>query len=513
MKVHIEILDKLKEQISATVSGYYKSLKDCKYLDLRLGISEFRSASSENGKAKGVRDDCDLSFGIRVIAGGMPSWGFYGQSLGKNDLKSREIARLIKSGVNTAYERAIANAKKKSEFKEVADSLTGVRLAEVEVCQETVPAEFEIDPRKITLQKILGMSMDVSKQMKALDASVRFTAVEITTGITRELFCSSEGAKIDQSFPLTQGVIYVSAQKEESSPEVYYDYVGDLKGWEVIEGENVYNLSLLDFALERTRDTIELSGAEFLKTSEKEEVVVTDPHFNTLLVHEIIGHPTEEDRVLKMETAYAGRSWLFYNLNENQIGNQIASPLVNAFSDPTMMGYGHYKYDSEGTPARRVNLIENGILKGFLNGRETAAVLGHEPNGSMRATDPSLVPLVRMTNAAFGPGEKTPEDIIKEVRDGYYVVNHRIPSISESRENFRISAQKVYKIENGNLTKLYRGGGIMANSKDFLMSIDAVGNDFKLYPVPNCGKGQPMQIMRVGNGGPTLRGRARVTGC
>ncbi len=513
MKVHIEILDKLKEQISATLSGYYKSLKECKYLDLRLGVSEFKSASSENGKAKDVRDDCDLSFGIRVIAGGMPSWGFYGQSLGKNDLKSREIARLIKSGVNTAYERAIANAKKKSEFKEVADSLTGVRLAEVEVCQETVPAEFEIDPRKITLQKILGMSKDVSGQMKALDASVRFTAVEITTGINRELFCSSEGAKIDQSFPLTQGVIYVSAQKGESSPEVYYDYVGDLMGWEVIEGKNVYNLSFLDFALERTRDTIELSGAEFLKTSEKEEVVVTDPHFNTLLVHEIIGHPTEEDRVLKMETAYAGRSWLFYNLNENQIGNQIASPLVNAFSDPTMMGYGHYKYDSEGTPARRVNLIENGILKGFLNGRETSAVLGHEPNGSMRATDPSLVPLVRMTNTAFGPGEKTPEDIIKEVRDGYYVVNHRIPSISESRENFRISAQKVYKIENGNLTKLYRGGGIMANSKDFLMSIDAVGNDFKLYPVPNCGKGQPMQIMRVGNGGPTLRGRARLTGC
>ncbi len=513
MKVHIEILDKLKEQISATLSGYYKSLKDCEYLDLRLGISEFKSASSENGKAKDVRDDCDLSFGIRVIAGEMPSWGFYGQSLGKNDLKSREIARLIKSGVNTAYERAIANAEKKSEFKEVADSLTGVRLAEVEVYQETIPAEFEIDPRKITLQKILGMSKDVSGQMKALDASVRFTAVEITTGITRELFCSSEGAKIDQSFPLTQGVIYVSAQKGESSPEVYYDYVGDLRGWEVIEGKNVYNLSFLDFALERTRDTIELSGAEFLKTSEKEEVVVTDPHFNTLLVHEIIGHPTEEDRVLKMETAYAGRTWLFYNLNENQIGNQIASPLVNAFSDPTMMGYGHYKYDSEGTPARRVSLIENGILKGFLNGRETAAILGHEPNGSMRATDPSLVPLVRMTNTAFGPGEKTPEDIIKEVRDGYYVVNHRIPSISESRENFRISAQKVYKIENGNLTKLYRGGGIMANSKDFLMSIDAVGNDFKLYPVPNCGKGQPMQIMRVGNGSPTLRGRARITGC
>jgi TldD protein len=133
---------------------------------------------------------------------------------------------------------------------------------------------------------------------------------------------------------------------------------------------NSYDLSFLDFALEKTRDTVELSDAEFLKTSKKEEVVVTNPHFNALLVHEIIGHPMEEDRALKMETAYAGRSWLLNNLNENQIGNQIASSLVNAFSDPTMRGYGHYKYDSEGTPAKRINLIENGILKGFMNGSD-----------------------------------------------------------------------------------------------------------------------------------------------
>ncbi len=513
MKPHIEILDKLKNQTFETLSAYHKFLRVCKYVDLRLGVSEFKSASSENGQAKDVREDYNASFGIRIIAGEMSSWGFYGQSLGSNDLKSREIKKLIRSGMDTAYKRAMANAKKKTEFKKVANSLTEVRLAKIKVCQDTIPADFEIDPRKITLQKILKTSLHVSKQMKGLDASVLFTTTEIKTGITRELFFSSEGANIDQSFPLTQGVIYVSAQKGESSPEVYYDYVGDLKGWEAIEGKNVYNLSLLDFALEKTRDTIELSGAEFLKTSKKEEVVVTNPHFNTLLVHEIIGHPTEEDRALKMETAYAGRSWLLNNLDENQIGNQIASPLINVFSDPTMMGYGHYKYDSEGTPAKRINLIKNGVLKGFLNGRETAAILGHKPNGSMRATDPSLVPIVRMTNTAFDPGDKNPEDIIKEVDDGYYVVNHRIPSISESRENFRISAQKVYKIQNGNLVKLYRGGSITANSKDFLMSIDAVGNDFKLYPVPNCGKGQPMQVMRVGNGGPTLRGRARLAGC
>jgi len=102
--------------------------------------------------------------------------------------------------------------------------------------------------------------------------------------------------------------------------------------------------------------------------------------------------------------------------------------------------------------------------------------------------------------------------MIAEVKEGYYIVNHRIPSISESRENFRISAQKVFKIENGKITKLYRQGSVTADSKDFLMNVDAVGNDFEVFPIPNCGKGQPMQVMRVGNGGPTLRSMARLTG-
>jgi TldD protein len=348
--------------------------------------------------------------------------------------------------------------------------------------------------------------------MKDLDTSVLFASTMIKTGITRDLFCSSEGAVIDQSLPFTLGMINLSAQKGSSCPEIGYDSVGDLRGWEVIEGMNCYNCNFHDFAIERTRDTIELAGAEFLKTTKEEVVVVTDPHFNSLLVHEIVGHPAEADRILKMETAYAGRSWFFQNQKQNQIGKQIASPSVNAFSDPTTMGFGHYTYDAEGTPGKPVTVIKNGILKCFLNSRETSPILEQEANGSMRATVPSMVPLVRMTNTFFGPGRKNPENIIKEVKDGYFIVRHRTPSISESRENFRISAQKVYKIENGKLTKLYRGGGIMADSKNFLMNIDAIGNDFKMFPIPNCGKGQPMQTMKVGNGGPTLRSRARLTG-
>ena len=213
-----------------------------------------------------------------------------------------------------------------------------------------------------------------------------------------------------------------------------------------MQDQYISNPNLRTFALDLAKDTVDLANSEPLKTSDEEVTVVTDPHYNTLLVHEIVGHPVEGDRALKMETAYAGRTWLFRGLDENQLGRQIASPLVNAYSDPSLPGYGHYKYDHEGTLASKVTHIDNGVFKGFMNSRQTAAILGEEPNGSYKATDASLVPLIRMSNTVFGQGDKDPQDMIREVDHGYFLVGHRIPSIAESRENFRISAMKVYEI-------------------------------------------------------------------
>jgi len=122
------------------------------------------------------------------------------------------------------------------------------------------------------------------------------------------------------------------------------------------------------------------------------------------------------------------------------------------------------------------------------------------------------VPLIRMSTVHFGKGERHPEDIIGEVDNGYYLDGHRIPSISESRENFRITARKVFEIKSGKLGEMFRDGGMMANSRDYLTSVDAVGNDLRIYPIFNCGKGQPRQAKKLGNGGPTMRGRARLVG-
>jgi TldD protein len=117
-----------------------------------------------------------------------------------------------------------------------------------------------------------------------------------------------------------------------------------------------------------------------------------------------------------------------------------------------------------------------------------------------------------MSSTVFAGGERDAADIIAEVDRGYYLVGHRVPSIAESRENFRISARKVYEIRDGRLGRLYRDGGIMSDTREYLMNVDAVGRDFRLYPIPNCGKGQPMQAKKLGNGGPTMRSRALITG-
>ena len=99
------------------------------------------------------------------------------------------------------------------------------------------------------------------------------------------------------------------------------------------------------------------------------------------------------------------------------------------------------------------------------------------------------MPLIRMSNTVFAAGDRDPADIIREVDHGWYLVGHRIPSIAESRENFRISARKVYEIEHGQLGRLYRDGGIMADTRGYLMQVDAVGSDFGALPDPQLRQG------------------------
>ena len=504
-RVTTDIIDSIKDMVFSVASEYARSFPNARYCDIRVEVDEGRAASAENGNEKQSSEDYGFSFGVRVLAGRRAvSPGYFGQDLGSRDLDN--LQQLLREGVGHAHHRAVYSAKRKEaaqgRFARLGSSLADAVLAPIQVRQATIPPTFVQDPRTVPLDKIVRTVTNVSRAMAGLDDRLAYNVVGANSILVRELFCSSEGANIDQAYAQSEGNLEL------------YDFSGHQGGWEIIE--EGYHTDLIDlpdfmtFATNLGRDALETAQAPPLDPPDGDEVVVMDPHYSALVCHEVLGHPSELDRALKYETSYAGRSWLFRTLEDNQIGKQVGSPILNVFSDPSMDAYGQFQYDHEGTPARRVYHVRNGVFEEFLNSRQTAAILGVEPNGSFRATDASLVPLIRMTNTVFAPGDSDPQRMIKEVDRGYYVVGHRIPSVAESRENFRISAMKVYDIRNGEIGQLYRDGSIMSDSRDFFMRIDAMGTDFRVFPIPNCGKGQPMQAKRMGNGGPTIRSVARM---
>jgi TldD protein len=517
-RITVDLIDTVKRDLRDMLRDVARRLPHLAYADLRLEVAEGKSAAAENGESKFSDDDYAFAAGVRVLAGArMVAPGWIGLTLGTADLD--DLARALREALERAYRRALVNAEQKAtargKFGPLGESLADTRLHPIEVREDAVSAVYATDPRTLPLAEVVTYTTDVSRRVAAAQPAVKYNYVSTLTQLCRELFVSTEGALIDQSYALTQGLAMVVGVHGEISQELY-DVVGHQRGWEILVAgvdEPLMQLPpFVDFALALAAESVELAGAPALPTSEGPEVVVTDPHYNTLVSHEIVGHPVELDRALKMETAYAGRSWLMAGLDDHHVGRRIASALVSAYSDPALPGYGHYAYDHEGTPARRVLHIDRGVLVGFMNSRQTAAVFGGAPNGHFKATDASLVPLIRMSNTVFAGGERDAADIVKEVDRGWYLMGHRIPSIAESRENFRISARKVYEIRHGRLGRLYRDGGIMADTREYLMNVDAVGSDFRLYPIPNCGKGQPMQTKKLGNGGPTMRSRARLAG-
>lgn len=516
--ISLETLDRIRSGLRSLVTERARTLRNFRYCDLRVQIREAKWGSAENEMEKTSSEDVSFDFGVRVIVRHkMAAAGYFGQILGPADVE--RIDSVVWEGIKEAHSRARSNALKKAQTRRfypgLADSLDDTYLARVPVAEDSIPATYEIDPRTVPLEDTVRMAVAGCSAAKSRSQDIVFTAASASTFLQRELFLSSDGADLDQTFAQTEGFIMAISGSQYGNYELY-DFTGHQRGWEVLtRGYRNGPIELPDFAAfcrQLGRDTADVAAAPPLRPPDREVPVVTDPHFNTLLVHEVVGHPSELDRALKYETAYAGRSWFMKSLRDNQLGRQIASPLVTAFSDPRMEGYGSFHYDHEGTPGRRAYIIRDGVLEEFLNNRQTAAILGVSPNGSARATEAHLAPLIRMTNTVFAPGERDPQDIIAEVDSGYYISGHRTPSIAESRENFRITAVKVYEIENGRLGRLYRDGGITADSRNYFQYIDAVGNDLEVNPIPNCGKGQPMQAKRMSNGGPTMRGVARLTG-
>ncbi|MFA7388740.1 MAG: metallopeptidase TldD-related protein, partial [Thiohalobacteraceae bacterium] len=222
--------------------------------------------------------------------------------------------------------------------------------------------------------------------------------------------------------------------------------------------------------------------------------VVLGPGWPGVLLHEAIGHGLEGDFNRKGTSAFAGR-----------VGQKVASPLCTVVDDGTLPGRrGSLNVDDEGTPTECTTLIENGVLKGYMQDKMNARLMGVAPTGNGRRESYAHVPMPRMTNTYMLAGESDPGDIIRSVKKGLYAVNFGGGQVDITSGKFVFSASEAYLIEDGKVTRPVKGATLVGNGPDVLTRVSMVGNDLKLDEgVGTCGK--EGQSVPVGVGQPTLR--------
>jgi len=440
------------------------------YCDIRTEQIKRQEILIENGQLEQASIQFDGGIGIRVLYDG--AWGFFSTS----DESKLEV------GVASAIKAAKVTPKKNK-----------VVLSEIPIHQKTVMYPVQIRPE---IENIVKTAFDCDSIMKDnKKISKRQVSAQITH--TEKNFESSDGAAIIQNY--TDCTIDLVAT-------AHYDITQSVN---ITEGGRG-GLEKLGNAASSAKEISDKAVSLLDAKSPKEEktTLVMNPDFVALLTHEILGHPSEADRVLGKEMAWAGGSWW-----SGMLGQKIGSESLSVVDDPTISGsLGWYEYDDEGVKSQKKKLVENGILANHMHSRETAKIFDTTSNASMRATSYHFMPLIRMACTCIEPGDWNADEIIKDVKDGYYVSNMKVPSIDMKRHNWSISAQYANKIENGEIKELLRDVIIVGTAPEFFSSIDACGKDFTIRPITNCGKGDPMQQMKMGNGGPTIRGVATIRG-
>jgi TldD protein len=454
------------------------------YADARAVTRRVQHVATKNGEVESVSDGETEGIGVRVLVDG--AWGFACDR------------RLTDEGAREAAERAVAFARASSG----RTARRRVELAPAPAEQGEYRTPAKRDPIEVPLSEKVDLCLRAEAGMR--HEHVQITEASLRAQREERVFRSSEGADVHQEFvECGAGIDALAAGDGRVQLRSYPSAHGgssSQSGWEYVEG----------LALEREAPRVGEEAAALLTADPCPAGVTTiviDSEQMVLQVHESVGHPTELDRVYGTEAAYAGTSFL----KPADLGSlRYGSELMNVTADSTTAGgLGTFGYDDEGVPAGRQPVVEAGILRGFLSSRETAAMIGAGHGGSMRADGWSRMPLVRMTNLHLEPGEGSVDDLIAEVDDGLFLCTNKSWSIDDKRLNFQFGTQIAWKIKSGKLGRMLRDATYMGVTPVFWAGLDAVAgpDEWRLYGLTNCGKGQPGQHAHVSHG--TSGGRFR----
>jgi len=450
------------------------------YADVRLIESQERDLSTKNGKPGQVSSAQSAGIGIRVLAKGC--WGF----AATDDLSKAGVEAAAALAVEIALSSALAKKH-------------NVVLAPEAKHEAVWTSPCEIDPFSVSVEEQLSLLLTADGELRR-NPSITLAQTSMVFHRNRQIFVSSLGSVIDQTRTSSgAGIEAYCFRGDEIQKRSYPNSFGgqhQLRGYELIR-----ELAFLEHAPRIAEEAVALHSA--MQCPEGRYDLILDGSQIGLQVHESIGHPIELDRVLGSEANYAGMSFLTLDkLNHLRYGSEIVHAVCDARPEHGP-GLGTFLYDDEGVPAQRTDIIRNGEFVGYMTSRETAAAIGQtRSNGTMRATGWSRLPLIRMTNVSLEPGEQTLDEVFGGVSHAIYMETNRSWSIDDKRYNFQFGCEIGWEIRDGKRARMLKNPTYSGITTEFWNSCTAIANrdHWVLWGVPNCGKGQPEQVIGTGHG-------------
>jgi TldD protein len=431
--------------------------------ELYLEYCSSENLTFDDGKLKSATANTSMGYGLRSVIGETSAYAYSSILSEQNLKKSAEVVRAIRSGY--------------AGDSVLADSPIGTNTRLYDDLNPINEMEFTA---KIKLLE------DIDSYLRSKDSRVR----QVTASISAEwqVICiiKADGRKVEDIRPLVRVNVFTMVE-ENGRMEKGSSGAGGRAAY----ADFVTPHSWKEQADEALRQA--LANLESRPAPAGEMPVVLGNGWPGVMLHEAVGHGLEGDFNRKKTSAFAGL-----------LGTRVAAPGVTVIDDGTIANRrGSLSVDDEGTASQKTVLIEDGILKGYMQDRLNARLMGVSPTGNSRRESYAHQPMPRMTNTYMLGGEGKPEDIIKMVKRGIYAPHFGGGQVDITSGKFVFSATEAYMIEDGQITYPIKGATIIGNGPDALTKIKAIGNDMQLDKgVGTCGKAG--QSVPVGVGQPTL---------
>jgi len=434
------------------------------YADLYFEHTTSSSLLVDESLVKTATEGISMGCGIRVLAGEQTGYAYTDDLEPERILKAAKIAARIASGPARVATVGLSTLQGQHDFYSVGLPSTERDLADK-----------------------LELVVRADGAARAHDPRVKQVRVTYGDQLRHVLIAGSEGRVVTDFQPLVRLNVFTIAQ-DGSKLQSGSSGGGGRVGLEFFSDQR----SPEHFAQEAARQAIVQLDARDAPAGEME--VVLGPGWPGILLHEAIGHGLEADFNRKGISAFSGK-----------IGQRVASDLCTVVDDGTIPSRrGSLNVDDEGEPTQRTVLIENGVLRGYLQDKLSSGILKTTRTGNGRRESYEHIPMPRMTNTYMLAGREAPEDILRSVRRGLYAVNFGGGQVDITNGKFVFSASEAYLIEDGKVTAPVKGATLIGDGPTVLTRVTAVGNDLKLDPgIGTCGKDG--QSVPVGVGIPTIK--------